>query len=439
MTTQSVTAAPVSQSERILLIDSLRGFAILGILLMNIPFFALPPWMGFDPTINNEVGTINLSVYMFVSVIMNGTQRALFSMLFGAGVILFIGRKETNMHGLGPADYHVRRQIWLMVISIFDVYILLWNGDILFDYACYGLILFAFRNLPGRKLALTAAICFAFMVARENRDLYQTKSMISQGKEIAAIDTTKTKLNDKQKAALEEMNDMKKRSTAKSKIEKAQEEISVVQGSYGEVYKWRTENYLSHMVDFTYLEAWDVLMFMFLGMAFLKMGVFTDEVPVKVYWWMLVIGLGIGIPLSYLRNTTMLSFNFNFFDLAQHEFVAYHQIERALRSVGLLGFVMLLYKSGVFGWLFSLLRPVGQMALTNYLGQSLLCGFYFNGGYGLGNFGKLERYEIYIVVLVVWVIQTIFCNIWMKFFFYGPAEWVWRSLTYWKKQPFRMT
>ena len=78
------------------------------------------------------------------------------------------------------------------------------------------------------------------------------------------------------------------------------------------------------------------------------------------------------------------------------------------------------------------------MALTNYLGQSLLCGFYFNGGYGLGNFGKLERYEIYIVVLVVWAIQIIFCNIWMKFFLYGPAEWVWRSLTYWKKQPFRI-
>lgn len=439
MTTQIVTAAPVSQSERILLIDSLRGFAILGILLMNIPFFAMPPWMAFDPTVNNEVGTINFSVYMFTAIVMNGTQRALFSMLFGAGVILFIGRKETSIQGLAPADYHVRRQIWLMVISMFDVYILLWNGDILFDYACYGLIIFTFRNLPARRLALTAAICFAFMIARENRGLYQTKSMISDGKEIAAIDTIKTKLDDKQKAALEEMNGMKKRSTRESKLERSKEAIAIVQGSYGEVYKWRTDDYLSHMIDYTYMEAWDVLMFMFLGMAFLKMGVFTGEVPVKVYLWMTIIGLCIGMPLSYLRNETLLSFNFNFFEYVQDEWFAYYQIERVFRSIGLLGLVMLLYKSGIFGWLFSLLRPVGQMALTNYLGQSLLCGFYFNGGYGLGNFGKLERYEIYIVVLVVWTIQIIFCNIWMKFFLYGPAEWVWRSLTYWKKQPLRIS
>lgn len=438
MTTQIVSAAPVSQSERILLIDSLRGFAILGILLMNIPFFAWPPWMAFDPTVADESGALNFTAYMFVMVVMNGTQRALFSMLFGAGVILFIGRKETNMPGLAPADYHVRRQIWLMVISMFDVYILLWNGDILFDYACYGLILFAFRNLPARKLALTAAICFAFMIARENRDLYQRKARISTGKEIAAIDTVKTKLDDKQKATLDEMNGMKKRSTRESKLERSKEAIAIVQGNYSEVYDWRTEEYLGNIVHYTYLEAWDVLMFMFLGMAFLKMGVFTAEVPTKVYWWMFIIGVGVGLPLSYFRNEALMAVNFNFFEQVQKNFFAYYQIERAFRSIGLLGLLMLLYKSGIFGWLFAMLRPVGQMALTNYLGQSLLCGFYFNGGYGLGNFGKLERYEIYIVVLVVWTIQIIFCNIWMRFFLYGPAEWVWRSLTYWKKQPFRM-
>jgi uncharacterized protein len=96
---------------------------------------------------------------------------------------------------------------------------------------------------------------------------------------------------------------------------------------------------------------------------------------------------------------------------------------------------MLLYKSNWFKGIFSLFRPVGQMAFTNYLMQSLICGILFNG-FGFGLFGQLQRYEIYVVVLCIWLFQIIFCNIWMQLFLYGPLEWAWRSLTYWKKQAF---
>jgi uncharacterized protein len=97
---------------------------------------------------------------------------------------------------------------------------------------------------------------------------------------------------------------------------------------------------------------------------------------------------------------------------------------------------MLMYKSGFFKWLFALMRPVGQMAFTNYLMQSLLCGFFFYG-IGLGMFGKLHRYELYYVVGVVWILQIIYSHIWLRYFRFGPFEWAWRSLTYWKRQPFR--
>ena len=127
-------AAPVNQSERIIILDSLRGFAILGILLMNIPAFALAN-NGDDPSILNEFGTINFTVWYFVDWFPSGTQRALFSMLFGAGIILFIKGKEKRLKDLLPADYFFRRQLWLMVFSLFDVFILLWFGDILLDYA----------------------------------------------------------------------------------------------------------------------------------------------------------------------------------------------------------------------------------------------------------------------------------------------------------------
>ena len=111
--TTASLALPVAQQERIIILDSLRGFAILGILLMNIPSFSLPGPVGGDPSILNEWGTINFKILHFVSWFPEGTQRALFSMLFGAGILLFIGGKEKRLDGMLPADYFFRRQLWL--------------------------------------------------------------------------------------------------------------------------------------------------------------------------------------------------------------------------------------------------------------------------------------------------------------------------------------
>jgi uncharacterized protein len=113
----------------------------------------------------------------------------------------------------------------------------------------------------------------------------------------------------------------------------------------------------------------------------------------------------------------------------------YYQFGRLLRTLGIFGLVMVLYKSGWFHWLFSMLRPVGQMALTNYLMQSLICGLLFNG-FAFGLYGSLQRYQEYEVVAGIWVFQIIYNNIWMRYLSYGPAEWIWRCLTYWKRLPF---
>jgi len=106
------------------------------------------------------------------------------------------------------------------------------------------------------------------------------------------------------------------------------------------------------------------------------------------------------------------------------------------RALGIFGLIMLLFKSGGVKWFFSLMQPVGQMAFTNYLMQSLICGLIFYG-IGFSLYGKLERYEIYLVLLAVWLFQIIYSNIWMRYFRFGPMEWLWRSLTYWQRQSFR--
>jgi len=147
--------------------------------------------------------------------------------------------------------------------------------------------------------------------------------------------------------------------------------------------------------------------------------------------------MGAGLLLTWYRLQFMVDQQFSQFNIAKYKQVEFYEISRTLRSLGLFGFIMLLYKSGWFKWLFALLRPVGQMAFTNYLMQSLMCGLYFFG-VGFGMMGKLQRYEIYFVVAAVWVIEIIWSHIWLRYFRFGPLEWCWRSLTYWKKQPMRM-
>jgi uncharacterized protein len=427
---------PVAQSDRILIIDALRGFAILGILLMNIPGFGLPGPAGFDPSVANELGTVNFSVWHFVEWFPEGTQRAIFSMLFGAGIILFISPKEKKLEGTGPVDYFLRRQLWLMVFGLFDAYVLLWWGDILFDYACYGMIMVVFRKLPVKGLLIGAGISLLLMLGRENRDLYQDKKTISRGEIAAAIDTSKVKLTPKQKEQIGAMTDFKESSSHEKKVKRMERAIRNTTGNYEDLYEFRSTRYMDTLIKYLYLAIWDVTLFMFLGMAFYKLGILTGQAPAKTYWIMTILGLGLGLTLSYFRLQPMIDYKFNWYDYTKNTKFEYYTLSRTLRTIGIFGLIMLLFKSGWFKWLFALLRPVGQMAFTNYLTQSLICGVIFYG-VGFGMYGKLQRHEVYYVVGAIWILQIIWSNIWLRFFYFGPMEWAWRSLTYWKKQPFK--
>ncbi|MEO6346426.1 MAG: DUF418 domain-containing protein [Aquaticitalea sp.] len=420
-------AAPTAQKERIDLLDSLRGIAILGILMMNLPSFGIG---AYNPLVNNETG-INYFIWYFVELIPDGTQRAIFSMLFGAGVILFLSAKEKNLPGMLPAQYFVRRMLWLIVFSLIDVYLLLWHGDILFDYACMGFILFAFRNLPAKKLLIAAFVCMVFMSVRENRNLYLDKEVIHTGENIAAMDTTITKLSLLQKQKLNEMKDFKEETsiaTMRKRFEKSKE---IMHSGYSAIYSFRAKRYLDTIVKYTYLELWDILQFMFIGMAFFKMGILTGKAKTKVYAWMCIIGLGVGMGLAHLRLQSIIHLNFNWFEYARQSMFDWYNIDRTFRSLGFFALVMLIYKSGIFKWFFKIMQPTGQMAFTNYLGQSILCAIVFYG-FGFGLYGNLQRYEAYLVLLGIWAFQIIFSNLWLRHFNFGPLEWAWRSLTYWK-------
>jgi uncharacterized protein len=293
-----------------------------------------------------------------------------------------------------------------------------------------------FRKLPGKALLAGAAICFVLMMIRGNRDFYQDKKEIARGEAVAMIDTSVTKLTGKQKRQLAAMNSFRERNKHESKVERAERARQQATGSYEDVYEYRTNRYIDDIVPYLYFGIWDVLSFMFLGMAFYKLGILTGKADVRIYWLLFIVGTSSGLIISYLRLRHEIDYGFNWFDYTKNVKFQTYELSRALRSIGIFGFIMLLYKSGWFKWFFALMRPVGQMAFTNYLMQSLLCGMFFNG-IGLGMYGKLERHEIYYVVGVVWILQIIWSHIWLRYFRFGPMEWAWRSLTYWQKQPMK--
>lgn len=431
------SAAPTSQGERITLLDSLRGIAVLGILMMNIPGFAMPTIGYFDPTLSGSFSGANYYAWYGVEWFLEGSQRALFSMLFGAGMLLFISRLEDRTQGLMPAEYYLRRQLWLLVFGLFNAYILLWFWDILFHYAIFGILLFAFRRLKPKHLLMAAAACLILQTVRENVDTYRDKKTIARGEAILKIDTTKTALTPYQKDKLQEYQGFKENWSAEGKKKRYEKTLQNVQGSYETLYEQHsTASMRGETEGVFHFLFFDVLLFMFIGMAFYKSGILTGKHPAKTYWLLFTIGLGVGLTISYFRVEGLIKDGFSGFNNARNAVFNYYEISRTFRALGIFGGIMLLYKSGVFNWLFGLMRPVGQMAFTNYLAQSLMCGLFFYG-IGFGYFGKLQIYQMYYVVAAVWAIQIVWSHIWLRYFRFGPMEWLWRCLTYWKWQPIR--
>lgn len=432
----TMLAAPIGQQERILLIDSLRGFAILGILLMNIPGFGLAPVAISDFSVQPQ-GNLNYYFwYVFGPGVFEGSQRGLFSMLFGAGMFIFTTRLEKKVTGIMAAELFIRRQLWLLFFGVIHAYVLLWYWDVLYHYAICGVILFAFRRQSPKFLLIAAAVCLLMMTVVENKNLYQSKAKIAKGELVAAIDTTKTKLTEKQQDQLKAFEGIKEKSKPEEKLKAKKKQEEAILGSYADLYKERSKMAEeSETFGMYYWGIWDVPLFMFIGLAFFKLKILQGEAKTKVYAWMTALGLGIGLPLSYLFVINDVNYNFNYFEITKNKIFDFYEIQRFVHSIGIFGLIMLMYKSGWFKWLFALMRPVGQMAFTNYLTQSIICGIFFVG-IGFGYFGKLEYHQLFYVVAAVWTIQIIWSHIWLKYFRFGPLEWLWRSLTYWKKQPF---
>jgi uncharacterized protein len=433
----STLIQPVKSSERIHVLDAVRGFALLGILLMNMPYFALPEETVSNLNIRNEYSGPNFYAWWVINMFFEGSMRGLFSMMFGAGMVLLTTRLSNNMHVDSAAEIYYRRLIWMLLFGLIDAYIILWPGDILYSYAICGLFLFPLRSIKPRYLLLIAGILLALFVAKNT---YQRGEPLRN--KIAAEAILKQKLPPgKQTLAQKEILDKWKGFQEKQKLENKKkqvtDEVRKTKGSYATLW--------FHYADInTYLEAndfyqsgfLDCLIFMIIGIAFYKLKIITGERTPTFYLLFAIAGYLVAFPLIYFQLKMSVDLRFNLIKFLEWSKVQTYEIRRLGLTIGHLGTLMLLYKSGLFTWIFNVWAKVGQMAFSNYLLQNITCGLIFYG-FAFNYYNDLERYQLYMVVPCVWTLNIVFSYVWLHYFRIGPFEWIWRSLTYWNIQPIK--
>jgi len=434
---RDTSAAPLSQSQRISIIDSVRGFALLGILMMNIPYFADAFQHGENIFVFHETGA-NYYTWWAVNGAFEGTMRALFSLLFGAGTILLLSRLEKrDNQQFTPADIFYRRLFILLAFGVINAFVFLWPGDILFNYALCGLFLYPFRNWKAKNLLIVGLALMLFTTYKETRPWWRQKEMRSKGEAALQLQKQNKPLDEKQDADLKKWQGYQVRTNPDTLRKEVMKERAEMQKGYLSIYyHYRPFNIKFESSKMYMYWFWDVIALFFIGMALFKWGVLTGNRSNKFYFLLMLIGYGIGFSINIWVLQTRLAVNFDSTRYFDRMLINLYQERRLLQALGHLSLIMLLYKNGVFAFLWRWLSRVGQMAFSNYLMQSIICVTIFYG-FGFGIFGKLERYQWYIVVGSVWVFQVIFSNIWLRYFRFGPFEWVWRSLTYWKKQPMK--
>jgi uncharacterized protein len=424
-------AGPVRSEERISSLDTIRGFALLGILLMNIVGFGLPAAYD-DPTNSGGATGINLWIWIAMHILAEGKMRCLFSMVFGAGIILLTSRAEHRADASSSADIYYRRNLWLGAFGIPHAF-LLWQGEVLYPYALCALALYPFRRMAPKGLI---TICAAMMLIIAGCTIYNgtnTKKLIAEGKAAAELKTGGAKLTEDQEGALKKWEDIRKH--AKPTPEEIEKTNKKWRGSLIDVLKIRAENVWPwHSLAYYHYWNLDVFSMMLLGMGLFKLGIFSGTRSMKFYAAMAVIGYLIGLSINSYTAYARVSSNFDIV-VNIYSGVTYDlgRLSIALAHVGVL---MLFIKADILAWLTRSLGAVGQMALSNYLTHSVVCSTIFCG-YGFAMYGRMERYQLYYVVAGLWLFQMIVSPIWLRHFHFGPAEWAWRSLTYWRKQPMR--
>lgn len=424
-------AGPVTAGERFASLDRLRGVAILGILVMNIYAFAMPFIAYVDPYRMGGTEAYNIGTWIFTHIFFDQKFMSIFAMLFGAGLVLMAERAEAR--GAKPARFYFRRQFWLIVIGAIHGY-LIWMGDILFAYALIGMLVYPLRKRRPRTLIIIACVMLPVTLLFNLGNAKQMEDTMAKVAEIEVLLEEGQDIDEEQQQVLDDWK--QQRMFAFPTDEDVAEEIAVYRGDYAGIVAHRAPMVaMMQVFMILFFGLWRIAPLMMIGMALMKLGVLTCERSADFYRRFMLIAYAVGLPLTV----------FSAFDLHAHQFDQMYVMRGGgianyfgsiLVALGHIGLVMWLTKSGAASRLLDRFAAVGRMALTNYLMHSLILTTIFYG-YGLGLYGTVPRIWQMAFVAAVIGLELLWSKWWLERYRFGPAEWVWRTLTYGKRQPMR--
>jgi uncharacterized protein len=325
------------------------------------------------------------------------------------------------------------------LFGVFNAFVLLWMGDILFFYGLCGMLLFVFRKTKPKWLLALGLFCMAVTMFKSQwgwNDLRDSRKLYNEAK---VAKKENKKLTDEQAAAITKWQRMEVRTAPDTA--NTNQHLRKMRSGYATIFTYMIPNNSNSEIWGTYHWAiWDCMGMMLIGMALFGWGFFSNRLSTSTYAMWLLIGYGIGIPIGWFafKDGMLVQFSGfgNYVDSYRVSHGLLYDVRRIFLSIGHASLLLLIFRSRLMPWLMKALANVGQMAFTNYLMQSIICTLFFFG-YGLGYYDKLKFHELYYFVFAVWIVQLIYSSIWLRYFRFGPFEWLWRSLTYWKKQPMK--
>lgn len=400
--------------QRFLTLDLIRGMAVMGILSVNIVNFSMHPTAYLNPYALGQPSDGDLALWSANMLLVDGKFRSLFSMLFGASMLLVMDRATAN--GESGWRTHVRRMIVLLALG-FAHAILIWRGDILSLYAMAGLVALVVARLPVPKM-----LVWAGLLATMHAVLFGAIGVTLVHQDQVAHST--------QASATIVSNWNANASSVFPTAAEVAEDRAIYDGSWSGIVQHEWSRLGAILSNNMALLA-DTLSLMLIGMAGYRSGFFTGQWDDRTYRRIALWGISIGLAGHLALVVGNLTTGF-YVPLVLGGFLSAMTPFRIAQALGYAALFVLWSRRRSAA--VERVAAVGRAAFTNYVGTSIACTAIFYG-WGLGLYDDLSRVEAWLVVPAVWAAMLLWSKPWLDRFRYGPFEWLWRSLARGKPQP----
>jgi uncharacterized protein len=449
-----------SNPSRLFTIDVLRGIAILGILLISI-------WEFGGYSSNEQLGLqiakkgSDYYIFTLMQMLVEGKMRGILSLVFGAAILLFLSKPNHPNLPLNQ-ELYIRKQMWLIAFGLINALVLLWPGDILYHYGIVGILLFPFLRLSKKGLLIAAMFATVIYCGKVYWNYSDDKTKLKKYKAVLLVEDrikkdsgvrhrkdssagisaealrkndsigmkkdTLTKKQKEEKGAWESLTKNIKYDSTNANGKAENKKISSGYKAIWSHLLQRTQNKESMWLY--QIGVWDIASLMLLGMALFSFGFFSNDYSKTKYLIIAFVGIVLGIFLTYIRiklnHIKLPDYEkyLNKYAIAPNQFFP---LERVVMVIGYISLVLWFVRMNFLNWLWNIFAAVGKLAFTNYLIQTVVCTLFFYG-YGFGYFGRLSLKELYFFVAEIWLVQSVFSIFWLRYYQYGPAEWLLRCL-----------